>query len=438
MKKSLLWVVVLVLSISMVAAFSLAGCKEKVAEEEAVVVEEEEEEEEAAPVEKVKLSYMINFGAGEAITDAVQAAVDAFNAANADIVVELIPSGPDYEALMKAKMAANELPDMWATHGWSVARYSEYLTPLEDQSWADLLATAIKSVITDKDGHIYVLPIDVDIAGVAYNKDVVAEAGVDVTTIKNWNDMFAAMEKVKAIGVTPVHMGGKDSWTIGNFFDWTAPCVYITDVNNYSGDDLKAGIFDTAKWEIVAGFMKELKDKGYVNVDVLTSTFGGSAQALGEGAAAFGFYGNYIVAEALTYAPDANLGFFPVPAYYDGDEVSLISGERTTIGIWKDTKYPEQCKRFLAYLAQPEVMGPIATSSGMAAGLTTATSDTGILGDSYELWGDVEAYNYFDREFLPSGMWDTMCSTGAGILSGDMTIKDSAKAMLRDFEQLYE
>jgi len=47
MKKSLLWIVVLVLSISMVAAFSLAGCK--AAAEEAV---EEEAVEEAAPVEE--------------------------------------------------------------------------------------------------------------------------------------------------------------------------------------------------------------------------------------------------------------------------------------------------------------------------------------------------------------------------------------------------
>ncbi|GAG71310.1 unnamed protein product, partial [marine sediment metagenome] len=43
MKKSLLWLVVLVLSISMVATFSLAGCKKEeaaVAEEEEAVVEE--------------------------------------------------------------------------------------------------------------------------------------------------------------------------------------------------------------------------------------------------------------------------------------------------------------------------------------------------------------------------------------------------------------
>jgi len=62
MKKSLLWIVVLVLSISMVAAFSFAGCKKEAAPvEEAVeeVVAEEEEvvAEEAAPNPKEMYTY---------------------------------------------------------------------------------------------------------------------------------------------------------------------------------------------------------------------------------------------------------------------------------------------------------------------------------------------------------------------------------------------
>ncbi|GAG93986.1 unnamed protein product, partial [marine sediment metagenome] len=54
MKKSLLWIVVLVLSISMVAAFSLYGCKaeEVAAEEEAVEEAPAEEAVEEAPAEE--------------------------------------------------------------------------------------------------------------------------------------------------------------------------------------------------------------------------------------------------------------------------------------------------------------------------------------------------------------------------------------------------
>lgn len=387
--------------------------------------------------EKVELTFMINFQATEAITAELETAVEGFMAENPNIKIELIPGSSEYEAVMKAKMASNELPDLWTTHGWSVLRYSEYLTDLSDQSWIKDLHPSIKPVVTSDNNEVFVLPVDVDVAGIAYNKDVVAAAGVDVSEIKTWEQFFVAMDKVKDSGVTPVHIGGADQWTIGNFFDWVAPSIFVTDENNYFGDKLQAGEFSTDTWNLAAGLMAKLDDGDYVNIDILTSTYSDSARALAEGSAAFEFFGNYVISEAHTFNPDANLGFFPVPAYYEGDEPSLISGERTAVGVWKDTKYAAEAKLFLEYLARPEVMAKLATANGIPAGLTTATSDTGSLKDSYEMWADVEAFPYFDRAFLPGGMWDTMCSTGSGVLSGEMTIDEASQQMLKDFDKLF-
>ncbi len=388
--------------------------------------------------EKAKLTFMVNFQAGEVATTLIENLVNEYNDSHDDVFVEFITGSSEYEALMKSKMATNDLPDLWSTHGWSVLRYSEYLMPLEDQEWASRLHPAIKPVITDKAGHIYVLPLDVDMAGIAYNKSVVEKASVDVNKIITWSDLYDAMAAVKASGVTPVHIGGRDNWTVGNFFDWAAPALYITDENNYSGDDLLAGKFDTSKWELLAGLMKEMSDKGYLNKDVLTSTFSDTARALGVGDTAFTFLGNYIIVEALSYNADADLGFIPVPAYYEGDQPSLISGERTTAGIWKDTAYPEQAKDFLAFLARPENASAMATANAIPCGLVDAVSDTGALSDDYAKWGKCSAFPYFDRAFLPNGIWDTMCSTGTGILSGDMTVTEAADKMLEDFKRLYK
>lgn len=54
MRKSLLWLLVVVLSISMIAVFSLAGCKKEAVKEEAAPAEEEATEE-AAPAEEEKV-----------------------------------------------------------------------------------------------------------------------------------------------------------------------------------------------------------------------------------------------------------------------------------------------------------------------------------------------------------------------------------------------
>ena len=386
---------------------------------------------------KTKLTFMINFQSTEAVTQAFETVVADFEAEYPTIDIDLIPGGTDYEALMKSKMATNDLPDLWSTHGWSVLRYGEYLLPLEDEAWVARLHPSIEPVITSEEGHIYVLPLDVDIAGIAYNKTVLQNAGVQVEEIITWDDFYAAMATVKANGVTPVHIGGKDYWSIGNFFDWVAPALYVTDDQNYSGYDLVNGTFDTRKWEIAAGLLKEMQDSGYLNVDCLTSTYSDSARALAVGDAAFTFYGNYVVAEAWTYNEDADLGFFPVPSYYEGDQPSLISGERTTAGIWKDTPHPEEAKLFLSFLSRPEVIAHVAGANGIPAGMIDAHSNTGRLAEDFEKWTNVDAFPYFDRAYLPGGLWDTMCSTGTGILSGDMTIFEAAQKMNEDFMRLY-
>lgn len=387
-------------------------------------------------VKKRKLTFMTNFQSTEAVTVVFEEIIADFQLVNPDIEIELIPGTSDYEALMKTKMAANQLPDLFTTHGWSVMRYSEYLMSLEDQEWANRLHPAIEPVITDDNGHIFVLPLDVDMAGIAYNKTIVEAAGIDVAKLKTWKDLFDAMEVIKNTGITPIHMGGKDTWPIGQFFDWAAPSVFVTDENNYSGDDLLAGNLDSDKWDILVNLMRELNEKQYLNVDNLTSTYTEDAIALAKGEAAFAFYGNYVLAEAWSYVPDAELGFFPIPAYYAGDEPSLVSGERTAVGIWKDTENEAAAKTFLSYLAKPENAAKIASANAIPAGLIDAVSQTGKLDADYKKWVNVSAFPYFDRAFLPSGMWDTLCSTGAGILSG-MSTDDATKIMLDDFNRMY-
>jgi len=335
-------------------------------------------------------------------------------------------------------MAANDLPDLWSTHGWSLERYSEYLTDLKDEKWIKDLHPSIKPVITNKAGNVYILPIDVDVAGVAYNKDAVAKAGVDVDKIKTWDDFTAAMEKVKNSGTTPVHVGGKDSWTIGNVADYLAASIYVSGSDHTLATDLQNGKFDTESWDILGKTFKTMKDKKYLNRDVLTSGYTDSARALATGEAAFAFYGNYILTEAWSFNPDANLGFFPVPSFEKDGSPFVISGEKSTVGIWKDSKNLKEAKLFLEFLTRPEVLSRLATADGIPAGLVTAKSDTGKLEGDYLKWANIQSIPYFDREYLPGGMWDTLCATGAGVLSGDMTIKEASEKVSEDFYRLYK
>ena len=57
--------------------------------------------------------------------EAYEAIVEAFNEANPDIKVEIVSYGKDYQALMKTKMAANDLPDSLLRKGLSGADEDE-------------------------------------------------------------------------------------------------------------------------------------------------------------------------------------------------------------------------------------------------------------------------------------------------------------------------
>ena len=385
--------------------------------------------------DEVTITFTTNVVGAKA--EALEEACKAFEK-ETGYTVDFQAPGDSYEELMKTKMSANELPDVFTTHGWSVARYSDYLMTVNDLDFAADIDEQIKSVITDADGNMYVLPIDVDVAGIVYNVDVLEAADVNPDEIKTWEDFSAACDKIKAAGKTPVHIGGKDNWTIGQFFDWTAPSYYVTNEANSQADDLKDGKFDTETWEKVSGLLDSWVKCGYLNEDVLTADYNSDMKALAEGTAAFCFYGNSSVVDAQGVNPDAKIGMMPIPAASADDEPSLIAGEDIAVGVWKDSKVKDEAVELLNYLAKPEVAKKIAEAAGCKAGLTTVEAEIGEIGTYLTKYTDVKTFPYFDREYLPSGMWDVMCATGADILAQkDGAVENAAKTMEQNFNDKY-
>jgi raffinose/stachyose/melibiose transport system substrate-binding protein len=352
--------------------------------------------------------------------------------AETGIAIDYAAPANDYEALMKTKMATGDLPDIWSTHGWSVIRYSSFLRPLNDQPWHGDIAEFIKPVITDDDGNVFVLPVDIDIAGIVYNRDILAECGVDVDSLQTWADFEAACEVIKEKGYTPVYLGGKDDWTIGQFFDWVAPSFYITNEADNDRAALLDGSFDWSKWAAIADMFAKWNAAGYLNVDAATSDYATCTTELGLGNVAFEFFGTYALVDANKAGP-ANLGMMPIPAAAAGDSPTLIAGERLAVGMWKDSKHPDEALQFINYLARPDVMSRLATANGTPAGLNGVESDTGAVKADYEKYSDVRTFPYFDRIYLPNGMWNDLCATGLGILNGSMSTEAIVDYMLESY-----
>lgn len=76
--------------------------------------------------------------------------------------------------------------------------------------WAKFLSPVLVKAVS-RDGHFYAVPVNIHSNNwLWYNADVLAKNGIEPP--KTWDELFAALDKLKAAGVIPMAQSG-DAWT---------------------------------------------------------------------------------------------------------------------------------------------------------------------------------------------------------------------------------
>lgn len=347
----------------------------------------------ASPGGDVKIEFQTGLGTDDPTLKVLTTITKACAPDGVDVA--LVPMTNTYEADMKVRLASGDVPDIWSTHGWSLLRYSEFLEPLDTQPWAKNFNPALDAAMMNDAGQFFALPINTDVAGVVYNKTVLEDAGIDVKTLTTWEAFGDAAATLKAAGITPISASSKDSWFAGNVADFGASGAYTPE----ELETLRAGTFATDGYAALLGEIETWAKAGYFNADFTSATMDDLARALGSGDTGFIFVQNYLVASALGFNPDAQLGYFPIPGF----------------------------------VTDPYLIGGI-------PGLTNATSDLGALQDSYDEFvadGNFRLEPYFDRVYLPNGMWDTMVTTTAAVITGQSDVPAATSQMEQQFNALF-
>ena len=359
-----------------------------------------------------------------------------FEASHPDVDIDLRGSTANYESDIKVRLASGNVPDIWWTHGWSLQRYGKFLTPLQDEAWAKDFNPALDSAMKNDKGQFFAFPVDTDVAGILYNKTVLSDAGIDPASLTTWDAFEAAARTLKDAGITPIMSSGKAAGPAGNLADWISPGAYTKS----QLADLTDGKFDEAHYSKVLDLVASWKKDGFFNEDYVSATGEDMAKALGTGKAAFIFQQNNTANQALTYNPEAELGYMPVPSL-TGDTPYLIGGEMNAFGISKTTKDMKGAKEFIAFLAEPENAAALAKSAGSIPGLTNVKADLGVLQSSYDSVVEPGAFPlvpYFDRVYLPNGMWNTMVTTTDSVITGGSgSVKPAVSTMAKDFDRLF-
>nr|7EHO_A Chain A, Chitin oligosaccharide binding protein NagB2 [Paenibacillus sp. FPU-7]7EHO_B Chain B, Chitin oligosaccharide binding protein NagB2 [Paenibacillus sp. FPU-7]7EHQ_A Chain A, Chitin oligosaccharide binding protein NagB2 [Paenibacillus sp. FPU-7]7EHU_A Chain A, Chitin oligosaccharide binding protein NagB2 [Paenibacillus sp. FPU-7] len=232
---------------------------------------------------------------------------------------------------LKAEMAAGKPPQIFNLFGGAdTQNYAKagHLLPLND---------ILKELgLEDKffelreftvDGKIYGLPEAGFVEGFYYNTKLFADAGI-TSAPKTWDEFTKALEALKAKNITPIALGGGsgDGWAI----NMLANSLFVATAGPEAQEGFAKG---TTKWTdpaVLDGFkrLKDLKDKGYIDPNVLGLKYSEGQAKFYTGQAAMLFDGSWATSAILDKDKSTvkdNVGYFRFPNI-GGKGDNLING----------------------------------------------------------------------------------------------------------------
>lgn len=174
------------------------------------------------------------------------------------------------------------------------------------------------------DGKTYGVPIGANTLALYYNKTVLSAAGVDPTSITNWDSLTAALAKVVAAGKKGITFSaiGTEEGSF-QFLPWFWGSG--ADLTKLNSDDAVAALSLWTDWV----------KKGYAPNSVINNTQTTSWQEFATGDFAFGENGTWQLGNVKKAGID--YGILTIPAMNGGPAPAPTGGEFMTIPVQKDT-----------------------------------------------------------------------------------------------------
>ena len=228
--------------------------------------------------------------------------------------------------------------------------------------------------------------------------------------------------------------GGKDTAIAGDLADLTASAWY----DDAELKNLQSGKVDSSVYEKESGLIEGWKNNGYFNKDYTSATQDDIEKLMANGQAAFYFRSNLHSAQIETFNPDVNLGFMATPTE-SGDRYVTI-GEDWAVGASKTGKNKDIALKYIDFLAEPENMTKLTKMTNNDSALDGIDVNLGKINDTYDYWVNekqTRTVPFFDRIYLPDGMWDTLCKSTDGVITGQLDAKGAADQMSNSFTTMW-
>jgi ABC-type glycerol-3-phosphate transport system substrate-binding protein len=389
----------------------------------------------------VTLTIWENYGTEQNAT-ALKNLAAAFHKQHPNVTVNVVSQpATNYFALLQAAAVSKTGPDlavMWT--GLFTLQYKEFLTNLQGKVPASALARidpdALKWTSNDfnPSNGPYVIPLENQFYIGFYNKADFAKAGV-TSVPTDWNQLFAACQKLKAAGYMPLTYGNGGQPLGAEFYPW------------YDMSYMMIGSYPVSQWQkLYSGQIpwtspavsaqlstwSKLKSSGCTNSDVLTKT-----DNLGDfesGKAAMMVDGTWDTQKFTSALGDKVAAF--VPPFSNTAIKGVVDFAGDGLSMTTYAKHPTQATQFLTFMTTPQA-GAIVNAAGLIPAIKGMSTSNPVNQQmlNFVSQDHLTAYPMLDNVVQPE-----VVTTGSkvlpSVLNGSMTPSAALQNMQTTFGQL--
>ena len=248
----------------------------------------------------------------------------AYPAAHPNVTIhETVLENDAFKTKLATSLQSGEVPDLFQSWGGGIMAAQADAGVLKDitadiASWKDTINPGALSIYSYK-GVQYGVPWDMGMIGVWYNKALFTKAGISAPPA-TWDDFLADVSKLKAAGIVPLAIAGKEMWPSMHL--WTYLTLRIgggdnlaqmVQSGNWNSDACKAAGDQVLKLNALDPYQPGFKG----------ATYPQEAAAMGNGKVAMEVMGQWAPAVEADNSTSkkgigTDLGWFPFPTVAGG------------------------------------------------------------------------------------------------------------------------
>ncbi|MGK3202344.1 extracellular solute-binding protein [Amycolatopsis sp. MEPSY49] len=383
----------------------------------------------AQPSGPVTLTWWHN-GTTDPIKSIWEKVVVDYHQAHPDVTIKAQPlQNEDFPTKVPLALQGAEPPDVYQS--WGAGELASQVTSgkLADitdatKSWIGQAGKFAES--WQVDGKQYGVPFAQHFVGFWYRKDLFTQAGITAPP-KTMDELNAAVSQLKAKGIAPIAVGGKDRWPDAFYYNYFAVRECSADVLKQS---VKAVKLEDPCWTRAGQDLKNFLatqpfQTGFAGTPAQQGA-GSSAGLVANGKAAMELQGDWEPGTMSSLTDDKQLdskiGWFAFPSVAggQGDPAAVLGGGD---GFACTSRASKACADFLQYLNSEPVQTQLASQgTGLPVNAAAAKSlKTDTLKEVFD-YGTKAPYlqMYFDKAF-PTAVGAALNDAVANMFAGQGT-----------------